>query len=102
MGLTAPDYLACADDEVDQRLAEEIAALGPGILRGSQLVRTASSKYKLGEKKIFLKLIDGNVNVRERGNHVPLADWLEAALGESTEAVDDDIQLGAGPYAEHM
>lgn len=96
-----PDYVATAEDDVDQRLAEEIAALGPGILRGNELTRTAGSKYKLGEKKIFLKLIDGNVNVREKGNHVPLAAWLEATLTDAVDAADD-IQLGAGPYAEHM
>mmetsp|Transcript_51149 Transcript_51149/g.79973 ORF Transcript_51149/g.79973 Transcript_51149/m.79973 type:complete len:1244 (-) Transcript_51149:182-3913(-) len=96
-----PDYVAVdPDDELDVRLGEEIALLGSGILRGEKLARKKASTYVLGDKKIFCKLIDGNVHVRERGNHYALASWLHQMFAETPAGDDDDPPPLSNPWAD--
>lgn len=85
-----PDYIATADDAVDLALAEEIKALGPGILQGYEMSRTKASFYKFAEKKVFVKLgDDGRVNIRDKGQLIPLQKWLASVLSGPTEEADD-------------
>merc|ERR1711920_475952 len=98
----APEYVATGDDDLDQLLVAEIRGLGPGALKGHELKRIGPSKYKLGGKRVFMKLASGTVRVRAGADFIPLNDWLDEL--EPAEEEDDDGTMfaaldTASPYA---
>jgi len=71
------DYVSQGGDALDKKLEQELQKLGAGCLKGHKLERTGPNKYKLGEKRVFMKLDgSGNVTVRDGTTYVPVRTWL--------------------------
>merc|ERR1712183_501945 len=96
-------YISEADDELDKLLESTLAELGSDALKGHVLSRTGGGKYKLGERRIFMKLTDGAVGVREGSKYTPVQTWAQQL--EPAEGGGDDNLFGAidaaSPYAQH-
>merc|ERR1712039_996047 len=73
----ARPYVAQGSDELDKTLEASLADMGADVLKGNRLIRTGPSKYKLGDKRIFMKLTDGQVSIRDGSRYISLANWLE-------------------------
>merc|ERR1711972_788891 len=97
----SPPYVSTADDELDKLLESSLAELGSDALKGHVLTRTGAGKYKLGDKRIMMKLTDGVVTVREGSKYKPVQTWVQ----ELEPAGGGDNLFGAidaaSPYAQH-
>jgi len=101
--MVQPPYTAEGDDELDQLLEAQLTELGQDVLKGNTLVRTGPSKYKLGDKRVFMKLTDGAVTVRDGSKYVSLQQWTEGieAADDGDNAEMFNAMNAASPYAQH-
>lgn len=84
---------------MDVSVAEAFVDLPRDVLGGQVLERTKGSVYKLGDRKIFCAMVDGEVKVRSGGAYVGLKEYLLSLKlgGSSSRPSTRRSQAGGAP-----
>lgn len=103
MSQAQSDYVASVSDELDLALERCVASLGPGCLGGVPLTR-AGKGYKLGSKRLLLRLDGQELKVRQGSTWPSFAEWLPEEVEAQSSAPDSSIFRGldaSSPFARH-